>query len=151
MACTVLVRGGSRAVEEALEELRRLIYRYNERLRGTGYYLKPVHIVTKRVDGDRRRYVYVGRYWWRLRATSGRRGSRVKWSYIGREMPPDLRGKVPPPPTSRLAGLRYVALDNGDIIVPCDIYKRFKWLFQGLRVEPLDEGARRLLGDRAPR
>ena len=137
-------------MEEALEELRRLVYRYNELLRGTGYYLKPVHIVTKRVEGERRRYIYIGRYWWRLSVSSGRRGSRVKWSYVGKEMPPELRGRVPPPPSSRLAGLRYIALGNGDIIVPCDVYKRFNWLFQGLALEPLDEGARRLLGASHP-
>ena len=153
MACYVLVRGGLEAVEAALEGFRRSLYRYNSLLRGSGYYLKPVHIVTRRLaDGSRRRYMYIGRYWWRLSYTRGRGAPshRLAWRYVGRDMPAELRGKVPPPPRNPLEGLSYAALEGGDILLRVEVYDRFSWVFEGLPVERVgcEEAPRRVAGER---
>ncbi len=127
----LLVKGGRRALEEVLERYLRDIYRYNSMLRGTSYYLKPVHMVTRSTRYGRLRYVYIGRYWWRLEYRDG----KLRWRYVGREKPEELRDK-PDPPRNPLAGLVY-AVSGEDVIVREDVYKRYKWVFEGLTVVPL--------------
>lgn len=76
------------------------IYEYNNRIKNAGYYLKPIHMTTRRlVDGTVLKYYYYGRYWYRVERNE--RG-RVKWVYLGREKPsPDL----PDPPKNPLEGV----------------------------------------------
>jgi len=130
MPCRVRVRGGYRALEAALEEHKRLIYEYNTLLRGTGYYLKPVHIVTRRTSNGKARYLYIGRYWWRL-SYAGKKGhtSRVQWIYVGKEKPEEL-GSLPDPPTSPLQGLT-VRIEGDDVVLDEKLYQRYRWLFEG--------------------
>ena len=106
------------------------IYRYNASIRGTGYYLKPVHMVARSVGGERRTYYYIGRYWWRLSyAGKSGRTSRVRWTYVGREKPPGL----PEPPANPFEGLRFYVVGD-DVFLDKDVYARFRWLFEGFKV-----------------
>ncbi len=127
----LIIRGARRAIEEAVDRFLRDIYRYNSLLRGTGYYLKPVHIVTRETRFGRLRYIYIGRYWWRLE----RRGGRLRWRYVGREKPAEL-ADVPEPPSSPLSGLVY-AVKGDDVIIRLEVYRRFRWLFEGFEAEQL--------------
>ena len=105
-----------------------LIYEYNDAIRGTGYYLKPVHKVYKNVGGVRRVYEYYGRYWWRRIKRRDRSG--YKLVYAGTEKPRE----VPlDPPHTGLEGLR-VIVEGDDIIIECSVYYKYKNSFQGLKV-----------------
>ncbi len=78
------------------------IYSYNNLIRDKKYYLKPVHIVTKKKpDGNYIKYYYYGRYWYRIERRRDK-PSRIKWIYLGKDKPePDL----PEPPENPLEGL----------------------------------------------
>ncbi|KSW12232.1 hypothetical protein CF15_05620 [Pyrodictium occultum] len=121
---------GLEAVERLLEEYRRRIYRYNSLIRGTGFYLKPMHIVTKNTPEGKRTYYYIGRYWWRV-LYQGKSGStsRVKWIYVGREKPRELEG-YPDPPEHPVAGLRFT-VEGRDIILDRRVYEKYRWVFEG--------------------
>ncbi len=97
----------------------------------TGYYLKPVHYAYyTTASGERRRYTYIGRYWYRLE----RRGGRIRWKYVGREKPRELEG-YPDPPPNPLEGLRFARVgDSDDVLLDWGGYQRFQWLFEGLEV-----------------
>ncbi len=127
----VIVKGGYRRVVEAVERYRLQLYRYTSLLSGTGYYLKPVHIVYRTLaDGTRKKYYYYGRYWYRLE----RRNGRLVWRYVGTSKPREL-SHLPDPPPNPLEGLSYARVgDSDDIILEEETYKRFKWLFEGLEV-----------------
>lgn len=75
-------------------------YEYNNKIRHTGFYLKPVHISTRRLqDGTAISYYYYGRYWYRLEKDPL---GRLKWVYIGKDKPvPEL----PDPPRNPLEGV----------------------------------------------
>ncbi len=86
-----------------IEKQLQKIYEYNKRIKNTGYYLKPVHIVVKKtISGEKKIYRYYGRYWWNV-VYRGKRGGKsiIKWIYVGREKPPG----IPDPPTHPLEGL----------------------------------------------
>ncbi len=127
-ACQVRIRGGAAIAEKLSTMARRAVYEYNLAIKGTGYYLKPVHYVYKRAGGRTRVYEYYGRYWWRLDRGSG----RVRWRYVGKTKPPGL----PDPPSTGLEGLRIIR-DGDDIIVDCWVIERFKELFRGAVIERL--------------
>lgn len=131
----LLVKKGLEAVARLLEEYKRDLYSYNSMIRETGYYLKPVHIVVKNTVDGRKRYVYVGRYWWRIVYT-GKKGktSRIKWIYVGKEKPQELKN-YPDPPGNPLVGFSFIPVDNGDILVREDVFKRYSWLFTGHEYE----------------
>jgi len=123
--CRVRVYGGYLRLREALSRVIPEIYRYNEAIRGTGYYLKPVHKVYKTVRGVRRIYEYYGRYWWRRVRRSG--GYRLV--YAGTEKPRDVPVE---PPRTGLEGLK-VIVEGEDVIIECRVYEEFKGFFEGLR------------------
>ena len=129
---------GLDAVERLLEEYKRKIYRYNSLIRDTGFYLKPLHIVSRRVDDGRRTYYYFGRYWWRV-VYAGKSGktSRVKWIYVGREKPSELAG-YPDPPSYPIAGLRF-SVDGRDVIIDRRVYEKYRWVFEGYTVVEVEE------------
>jgi len=132
----LVVKGGLRRIENYLEEYRELIYKYNSMIKDSGYYLKPTHIVVKKdPTGAKRTYVYIGRYWWKIHY-AGKKGktSIVKWIYIGKEKPKELHN-MPDPPSSPLLGLSFTILENGDVVLRDDVYKRYSWLFKGLPTE----------------
>ncbi len=94
---------GSKALEEALEKYRRELYSYNSFIKRYGYYLKPMHIVYRRTKRGLTKYVYYGRYWYRVKYLDKHGGtSRVKWVYVGREKPDP---RLPDPPVHPLDGL----------------------------------------------
>ena len=128
-SCHVRVYGGAPIAERLSSMAKRAVYSYNTVIRGSGYYLKPVHYVYKRSrEGRVRVYEYYGRYWWRLT----RSGGRVKWRYVGTRKPPGL----PDPPRTGLEGLRIIR-DGSDIIVDCWVIEKFSDLFRGYRIERL--------------
>ncbi len=97
--------------QRILDEYKLKLYRYNRSIRRLGYYLKPVHIVYKRSLGRVVKYVYYGRYWYRLEYV-GKKGrtSRIKWVYVGREKP---LPEIPNPPEHPLEGLVLRIDDTG--------------------------------------
>lgn len=127
--CRVRVYGGYSRLREALSRVMPMIYRYNDAIRGTGYYLKPVHKVYKVVGGVRRVYEYYGRYWWRRVKRRGRPGYRLV--YAGTEKPREVPIE---PPSTGLEGLS-VIVEGDDVIIDCRVYEDFKSYFEGLRVE----------------
>ena len=120
--CMVRVLRGYEAIRAVLEGVKEEIYRYNSLASRRGYYLKPVHKAYKTVNGVRRVYEYYGRYWWR------KGDSRL--IYVGTRRPPGL----PEPPVNVLDGLSLIR-EGDDVILRCDVYERFKWVFQGLPTE----------------
>ncbi|MEB3861022.1 MAG: hypothetical protein GSR84_02235 [Desulfurococcales archaeon] len=121
--CRLLVRGGASRIDEILDEVKYKIYEYNTRISDTGYYLKPVHKVYKRLsDGTLKIYEYYGRYYWR------KQGNRLV--YAGTEKPRSL----PEPEPTPLEGLTLIRVGD-DIIIECSVYDRYKDLFKGLEVE----------------
>jgi len=124
--CLVRVYGGAEAARELSALARKAVYEYNLSIRGSGYYLKPVHYVYKRSGSRVRVYEYYGRYWWRLQRVNG----RIRWKYAGTRKPPGL----PEPPSTGLEGLRIIR-DGDDIIVDCWVVEKYRSLFQGLRME----------------
>ncbi len=134
------VIGARRHFERLVEKYKVEIYRYNEFIKNTGYYLKPVHMVYKRDrDGRLRVYRYVAKYWWRI-FYIGRRGktSRIKWIYVGSRMPyhPDLM--LNPPPPSPFEGIGY-AVEGEDVLLTDEAYRRVKSLLKGFPVRIIGE------------
>jgi len=125
--CQVRIRGGVSIADKLASIAKEAVYTYNTKIRGTGYYLKPVHYVYKRTgDGRVKVYEYYGRYWWMLTRSRG----RVRWRYAGTRKPLNL----PEPPRTGLEGLRIIR-DGDDIIVDCWVIERFSEFFKGYRVE----------------
>jgi len=96
---------------EVLEELKKRFKEYNRAIASSGYYLKPIHYAVKNVGGERRRYAYLGRYWWRVnylgRTSEGK--AVLKWTYIGKEKPRGLQE----PPENPLDGISiYTKMGN---------------------------------------
>ncbi|MCX8195667.1 MAG: hypothetical protein N3F67_01065 [Acidilobaceae archaeon] len=119
--CWVRVLRGGRALDEALSEIKVKIYEYNRAIKGTKYYLKPVHKAYRFVGGTRRVYEYYGRYWYRVE------GRGLK--YIGTQPPLGL----PSPPRNPLEGLSVIR-EGEDLILRCESYDSFKYFFAGLEV-----------------
>lgn len=68
------------------------LYEYNRIVRRWGLILKPVHIVISKG----KTYFYYGKYWYRLE----KRGTRLKWIYVGKTKP--LK-EIPDPPINPLS------------------------------------------------
>jgi len=86
------------------------IYMYNETIKDSKYYLKPVHIVVKsKSDGRKIKYYYYGRYWYRIEKAKSNGKTRINWIYVGKFKPdPNL----PDPPENPLEGLVVKVADN---------------------------------------
>jgi len=106
----VRIKNGYKLIMELYSPYRNRIYEYNDKIRDTGYYLKPIHIVHKTVQGMRLKYIYFGRYWYRV-VRKGKQG--IKWIYVGRDKPDP---HLPDPPLSPFEGLG-VTVTDGDILV----------------------------------
>jgi hypothetical protein len=128
------VVGGLNAFKAVLELYLRKLYEYNTLARRYGVYLKPVHIVVRVVGAEKRTYYYVGRYWWRIEY-AGKQGrtSRLRWKYIGREKPAELKDVLPDPPRNPLEGLKFYAIGD-DVVVDRETYEKFSWVFAGRKV-----------------
>jgi len=91
------------AFKKLIDEYKNKLYAYNSLIKKYGFYLKPYHVVIKYSGGKKIKYVYYGRYWYKLKYIC-RRGntSKIKWIYVGSEKPlPDL----PDPPRNPLEGI----------------------------------------------
>lgn len=117
----IRVKDGYKLIMEMFSPYRRKIYEYNESIKDSGYYLKPVHVVIKKSMNFK--YLYFGRYWYRVIRGEGR---RLRWIYVGREKPdPNL----PEPPLNPFEGLKII-VDGNDVVVDDYVYRvlvsRFK-------------------------
>ncbi len=102
------------------------IYRYNSLIKDKKYYLKPVHIVIKRKsNGNKIRYYYYGRYWYRIERNSS---GKIKWVYLGREKPD--RG-LPDPPKNPLEGL-VVKISNGEVVILAAKRETYQLIYEAL-------------------
>ncbi len=124
--CRIIVRGGLSRLRDLVDEIKQPFYEYNSLISHTGYYLKPVHKVYKRLpDGRRRIYEYYGRYWWRKEGT--------RWIYAGTIKPSSIKYD---PPSHPLEGLSII-IEGSDVILDCRDYDRFRGFFAGLEIETL--------------
>lgn len=125
--CRIIIYGGKRVLSKLTDVIKEPFYEYNTLISKTGYYLKPVHKVYKKLPNGRTRiYEYYGRYWW------SKDGNR--WKYAGREKPSMIPGK---PPVHPLEGLSII-VEGNDIIIDCRDFERFKKYFIGLKHERYD-------------
>ena len=118
MTKTLRIYDGYRLVMELYSPYRTRIYKYNSTIRESGYYLKPLHIVYKVVQGRKLKYIYFGRYWYRVykapaEGKQKKAKSRIKWLYIGRDKPDP---HLPDPPINPLEGIA-VIVDGNDVLV----------------------------------
>ncbi len=104
----VVVKNGYRILMEIYAPYRARIYAYNAMIKDSGYYLKPIHLVYKRLKNQRVKYIYFGRYWYRLVKKRG----TIKWIYVGKDKPDP---HLPDPPLSPFEGLSIIV--NGDDII----------------------------------
>ena len=109
MRDTIIVKKGYKVLMEMYSPYRERIYAYNSRIKDSGYYLKPIHVVYKNVNNRRLKYLYFGRYWYRV----FKGGKKVKWVYIGKEKPDP---HLPDPPISPFEGISIV-VENDDLIL----------------------------------
>ena len=73
-----------------LHTIREKIINYILNLQGLNgkIYLKPMHVVIVKKGNSVRKYVYVNRYWWKIKYSGKRsRTSKVKWKYLGKSIP----------------------------------------------------------------
>jgi hypothetical protein len=124
--CRLRVVGGAKVLDFTLASLKEAFYEYNRSIRGTGYYLKPVHKVYKYVGGSRRVYEYYGRYWWRFSRT----GRKFRYIYAGVVKPESVQAN---PPGNPLEGLSLIR-EGSDVIVKCSDFEKFSSVFRGYRV-----------------
>ncbi|RLG80327.1 MAG: hypothetical protein DRO09_03290 [Thermoprotei archaeon] len=115
---TVRIRNGYNVIMSLYAPFRSRIYRYNSEIRDSGYYLKPVHLVYKSIRGRRVKYVYFGRYWYRV----VRKGGSIKWIYVGRDKPDP---HLPDPPLSPFEGIG-IAILGDDVVVDEKTYMVLK-------------------------
>ena len=108
-------------IDEVFRRYQKLVREYNKRIKDTGYYLKPVHIVVKKVKDEVRVYRYYGRYWWRVKYLGKKTGrSVIKWVYIGKEKPKGLEN----PPKNPLEGVVVYKVKGDDkhLYIPLKYY-----------------------------
>ncbi|MGB9827376.1 MAG: hypothetical protein ACPLSM_02540 [Thermosphaera sp.] len=97
-------------------------YSYNSLIKDKNYYLKPVHMVVRRLpDGSTVKYYYYGRYWYSVQKTS--RPSRIKWVYRGKSKPDP---SLPDPPANPIEGLVVKQFDDYvELVFPSEeLFKR---------------------------
>lgn len=121
----VRIIGGYRRIADIQREYEEELREYNDLIRRLGFYLKPTHVVV--VKG--RKYVYHGRYWWKIVHIREGGRTKIKWKYLGK----NVCENVPKPPLNPLEGLSYVK-ENDDIILNMNSFLRFKHLFHGLKI-----------------
>jgi len=92
MLLSCIPRDCLKYIIKTLEEAYKLkLYEYNSLISKWRIKLKPVHIVCSRG----KKYVYLGRYWYRVEYSSG----KLKWVYLGKEKPFE---HLPDPPLNPL-------------------------------------------------
>ena len=107
------IKGGYTLIMSIFSPYRKRIYKYNEEIKDSGYYLKPIHVVYRLLEGRKLKYVYFGRYWYRVYKTREKERTKLRWIYVGRDKPDP---HLPEPPINPLEGLA-VVVDGEDILV----------------------------------
>jgi len=111
----VLIKGGLRVLLDLYTPYKVEVMKYNDSIRWSGYYVKPIHVTYKNRSGTTLRYLYFGRYWYRI----SRKGGRVSWIYLGREKPDPV---LPDPPLNPFEGLSATAIGE-DVELDLDSLK----------------------------
>ncbi|MEM2007213.1 MAG: hypothetical protein QW154_06215 [Sulfolobales archaeon] len=106
----VLIRSGLSYLLDLYTQFKLELLEYNERIRDTGYYVKPMHVTYKSDNGVKLKYVYFGRYWYRV----NKRKKRLGWVYLGKEKPDP---SLPDPPLNPFEGVSAIVLNDEDIEV----------------------------------
>jgi len=110
-----VVKNCAHLLKKLNEVLKHKLYTYNELIKESGFYLKPVHIVVKRVKGGKRTYHYYGRYWYKLETYVKNGKKRLRWIYIGTSKPSP---SLPEPPKNPLENCIVIA--KGDDLITED-------------------------------
>ncbi|MFP3260106.1 MAG: hypothetical protein RXQ22_04315 [Sulfolobus sp.] len=84
----MLVKIPEKVFDEVISKLKAKVYEYNSKIKEFGVYLKPYHLVYK----NGKKYVYIGKYWYRLEKING----KLKWIYLGKSKPIE---NMPDPPS----------------------------------------------------
>ncbi|MEM1622789.1 MAG: hypothetical protein QW780_02140 [Sulfolobales archaeon] len=106
----ILIKGGLSHLLDLYTQFKLKILSYNEKIKSTGYYVKPIHVTYKNSCGVKLKYVYFGRYWYRL----SKRKERITWVYVGKEKPDP---SLPDPPLNPFEGVSVIVLNDEDIEV----------------------------------
>lgn len=137
MRAKVAIIDGYPILMNLYEPYKRKINEYNVLIKDSGYYLKPLHFVYLKSPNmfTNIKYVYFGRYWYRVYKASGSPGSksRTKWIYVGKEKPDPT---LPDPPINPFEGL-YVLVVGSDVLLSEKSYKalvRISESFRGVNV-----------------
>jgi|GEM_PF-1014739 hypothetical protein len=101
----IVVDNYSECLSNILSNIKRSIYDYNEKIKSTGYYLKPYHIVNK----GKKKYLYIGKYWYKIISEN-----KLKWIYIGKRKPEPL----PDPPNIPLLDC-VMYIEEGRCFINC--------------------------------
>ncbi len=127
MRALVRIVGGARRVKEIYDEYVKQLNEYNERIRHTGFYLKPVIKVARRDHKDPSKIIkhdyYYGKYWYIAISTKKRKA----YLYVGKEKPLE---SLPDPPKDPLEGVEII-YDGEDILIPKEQFEGIKDLFSG--------------------
>lgn len=109
----VLIKGGLNHILDLYSQFKLEILSYNERIKNTGYYVKPVHIAYKNSNTGRVKYIYFGRYWYRV----VKRGNRLVWVYVGKDKPEPSLPELPPNPFENIS---IAVINDSDIEIDLD-------------------------------
>jgi len=130
------IEGGYDLLMKIFSPYRKRIYRYNEKIRESGYYLKPIHIVYRLIGKGRLKYIYFGRYWYRIyRSREGKR-NKLRWIYVGRDKPDP---HLPEPPINPLEGLA-VIVKNDDVLIDEKTFEALIKIAENLTSQGLIKG-----------
>ncbi len=78
---------GAKLLPKIRERLAKIIMRRNEVPGEERLYLKPVHIVIVKKGNTVKKYVYISRYWWRIKYRGKKdKVSQIKWKYLGKNI-----------------------------------------------------------------
>ncbi len=130
MAKTIRVKNGYRLLMNLYSDYRVKIYEYNSKIKETGYYLKPIHIVHKSLGNKKIKYLYFGRYWYKV----VKKNKGFRWIYVGREKPDPM---LPDPPIIPFEGIG-VVVDGEDIMLDEKGYRVLNEVAKIVMKESLD-------------
>ncbi len=108
----MLIRVNEKQFDEVLHKLKSMVYDYNSKIKEFGVYLKPYHIVYK----NGKKYIYVGKYWYRLEKIRG----KLRWIYLGKDKPIESMPNPPKIPSST------IIKENTDYIIDEELLNKLE-------------------------